>query len=90
MTILEQNFMEAVTRYCKQHSKEEIYMQRNGLNPIDWEQRRYEIARDAMCVVIQRQDTRDSAVSNNMSFEKYSAITAIYCADALIEELKKN
>lgn len=55
---------------------------------IDWEQRRYEIAKDVLCAVIQ-QSTRDAAVSNNISFEKYSAMTAIYCADALIEELKK-
>lgn len=55
---------------------------------IDWEQRRYEIAKDAMCAVIQIQSTKVAAVSNNMSFEKYSAMTAIYCADALIEELK--
>ena len=60
-----------------------------SLPQIDWEQRRYEIAKDMMSSVVQRQDTRESARLNNMSFEKYSAMTAIYCADALIEELKK-
>ena len=62
---------------------------KNYIKNIDWEQRRYEIAKDAMCAVIQKQRTRDAAASNNISFEKYSAMTAIYCADALIEELKK-
>lgn len=71
--------------FCKYH-----YIRDNhNIKEIDWEQRRYEIAKDAMCAVIQRQSTRDAAVSNNISFEKYSAMTAIYCADALIEELKK-
>lgn len=79
MTQLEQNFFEAATRWFRKPEPVDI----------DWEQRRYEIAKDAMCAVIQRQSTRDAAVANNMSFEKYSAMTAIHCADALIEELKK-
>lgn len=85
MTQLEQNFLEAATRFCRDHNVRND----NNIKEIDWEQRRYEIAKDAMCAVIQKQSTRDAAVSNNISFEKYSAMTAIYCADALIEELKK-
>lgn len=85
MTQLEQTFLEAATRFCRDH-----YIRDNhDIIEINWEQRRYEIAKDTMCAVIQRQSTRDAAVSNNISFEKYSAMTAIYCADALIEELKK-
>lgn len=85
MTQLEQTFLEAATRFCRDH-----YIRDNhDIIEINWEQRRYEIAKDTMCAVIQRQSTRDAAVSNNMSFEKYSAMTAIYCANALIEELKK-
>lgn len=85
MTQLEQTFLESATRFCKDHYTKN----NNNVKEIDWEQRRYEIAKDTMCAVIQRQSTRDAAVSNNMSFEKYSAMTAIYCANALIEELKK-
>lgn len=85
MTLLEQTFLEAATRFCRDH-----YIRDNhDIIEINWEQRRYEIAKDAMCAVIQIQSTRDAAVSNNMSFEKYSAMTAIHCADTLIEELKK-
>lgn len=85
MTQLEQTFLESATRFCKEHRIKDDH----NIKEIDWEQRRYEIAKDAMCAVIQRQSTRNAAVSNNMSFEKYSAMTAIYCAYVLIEELKK-
>ena len=85
MTQLEQNFLEAATRFCREHCIKDDH----NIKEIDWEQRRYEIAKDAMCAVIQKQSTKDAAASNNISFEKYSAMTAIYCADALIEELKK-
>lgn len=85
MTLLEQEFLESATRFCKEHRIKDDH----NIKEIDWEQRRYEIAKDAMCAVIQRQNTRDAAVSNNMSFEKYLAMTAIHCADALIKELKK-
>ena len=85
MTLLEQNFLEAATRFCKEYRIKDDH----NIKEIDGEQRRYEIAKDAMCAVIQKQSTKDAAASNNISFEKYSAMTAIYCADALIEELKK-
>ena len=76
--------MEAVTRYCKQHSKDEIYMQRNGLNPIDWEQRRYEIARDMMSAFLS--NSTESVYSGTMATH---AKLAVEFADALIDELKK-
>lgn len=74
--------MEAVTRYCKQHSKDEIYMQRNGINPIDWEQRRYEIARDTLAALISNPN------HCGKSYES-EAKHAVEFADALIDELKK-
>lgn len=51
---------------------------------IDWEQRRYEIAK-AMMAVAERHNNDPSGFSNPTSQAQY----AIECADALIEELKK-
>lgn len=68
MTTLEQNFMEAVTRYCKENTHKEI----------DWEQRRYEIARTAM----------HASIGMFMN-PTHAAAKAVEYADALIEELKK-
>lgn len=85
MTQLEQNFLEAATRFCRDHYTKD----NNNVKEIDWEQRRYEIAKGILNAVIQRPDMIESARLSNMSTEKYSAITAISFADILIEELKK-
>ena len=68
MTNLEQTFLESATRYFRQ-SKE-----------IDWEQRRYEIAKDALAALLS-----DPTIGVNTSYSK----VAVDYADALIEELKK-
>lgn len=49
---------------------------------IDWEQRRYEIARDVMCAII-------TSPSLGWDSLEYLAKSAVKTADALIEELKK-
>ncbi|KGN88013.1 hypothetical protein [Porphyromonas gulae] len=49
------------------------------LDPIDWEQRRYEIAKDAMAVFI-----------SSPSYPRAVAEDAVEYAEALIEELKKD
>ena len=63
--------------------------------PIDWEQRRYEIAKDVlitlipMCANVSR-ETKDNTIQTNVgfSFEGFSK-GAVNLADALIAELKK-
>lgn len=50
------------------------------LQEIDWEQRRYEIAKDAFIMFIRL----DPDVTTHSC-----ALDAVYAADALIEELKK-
>lgn len=67
----------------------------NANNPIDWEQRRYEIAKDVlitlipMCANVSR-ETKDNTIQTNVgfSFEGFSK-GAVNLADALIAELKK-
>ena len=78
MTQLEQNFFEAATKYCREHSTDCNYN-----NEIDWEQRRYEIAKDAMCALI----ISDSLPHVTPAL-KVEGVAVAY-ADALIKELKK-
>lgn len=56
---------------------------------IDWEQRRYEIAKEILpnAAIAVKADPKEWM--NGMSYPKASAILAINYADALIEELKK-
>ena len=49
------------------------------MKEIDWEQRRYEIAKDVLCSYVIKFDNGN----------KWMAQCAVECADALIEELKK-
>ncbi len=49
------------------------------MKEIDWEQRRYEIAKDVLCSYALKYD----------SGKKLMAQCAVECADALIEELKE-
>lgn len=63
-------------------------------NPIDWEQRRYEIAKDAMSGILSNQESAEyadfaaeySRIEN--TYPKAISKYAVACADALIEELK--
>lgn len=62
---------------------------------IDWEQRRYEIAKDMLCTIYIDDGNEQRYVDpNNAWFEfkspQSSAREALRYADALIEELKKN
>lgn len=70
MTNLEQTFLESATRYFRESQSKEI----------DWEQRRYEIAKDVLIAFITKPEIIVTA-----SYTK----VAIGYADALIEELKK-
>ena len=68
---------------CVKETPEEILAMpdiEEGSNTIDWEQRRYEIAKDIMAAIYTRPDKRGT-------FLDYNGIVA--AADGLIRELKK-
>lgn len=81
MTTLEQNFLEAATKYCREHSTDCNYNKQ-----IDWEQRRYEIAKDALVGVLAAPIV--PGMDPNLPSQKAAQWSVEY-ADALIEELKK-
>lgn len=72
LTRIEIDYMKAV---------ENINRKMKDHREIDWEQRRYEIARDAMCAII-------TAPSLYWDSLEYLAKSAVETADALINELK--
>ena len=71
MTNLEQAFLESATRYFRESQSKEI----------DWEQRRYEIAKDALAALLSNRKIGEVYAS-------YSKVAVDY-ADVLIEKLKK-
>ena len=79
MTQLEQNFFEAATKYCREHSTDWRYDKQ-----IDWEQRRYEIARDVLAAYLS-----NSCPNVYQGTPMQQAKDAVRYADALVEELKK-
>lgn len=56
---------------------------------IDWEQRRYEIAKSVLNAILQLPSPRIAASDCNMSIMTYNVKLSVRYADALIEELKK-
>lgn len=74
MTNLEQTFLESATRYFRESQSKEI----------NWEQRRYEIAKDILAAWC---SNSDRAIC--LGLPDRSSITAVKYADALIKELKK-
>ena len=74
MTNLEQTFLESATRYFRESQSKEI----------DWEQRRYEIAKVILAACYSIPDR----LLPQGTPQSYSA-EAVKVADALIEELKK-
>lgn len=79
MTNLEQTFLESATRYFRESQSKEI----------DWEQRRYEIAKDVLNAILQLPSPKIAAHDCNMSIMAYNARLSVKYADALVEELKK-
>ena len=71
MTNIEQAFLESATRYFRESQSKEI----------DWEQRRYEIAKDVLAALLSNRKIGEVYAS-------YSKVAVDY-ADVLIEELKK-
>ena len=70
MTVIEQRTMDAI---------QSINRKTKDANQIDWEQRRYEIAKEVMGVE-----------ASNEPFSEDAAKYAVACADALIKELKNS
>ena len=73
MTNLEQTFLESATRYFRESQSKEI----------DWEQRRYEIAKD---IFVHRMMLPQERLSLT---DKGDAEIAVDLADALIDALRK-
>lgn len=73
MTNLEQTFLELATRYFRESQSKEI----------DWEQRRYEIAKDVFATLFKSQQL--IALRDPIDY----AVESVKAADSLIEELKK-
>lgn len=90
MTLLEQDFLEAATRFCKEHRIKDNH----NIKEIDWEQRRYEIAKDAM-IMIMSDEKLSSQILYTCILDKDKGSlsnisqTAVMLADILIKELKK-
>jgi hypothetical protein len=61
--------------------------------PIDWEQRRYEIAKDMLCAIYMDEGNERRSTDPGIEFEYQSlegnAREAVRYANVLIEELKK-
>ena len=79
MTILEKQYMEAM-----------IAISRNMREPakIDWEKRRFEMAKECQSAIIQGLYANANSIKDNWA--ELSAQRAVECADALINVLKKN
>lgn len=75
MTQLEQNFLEAATRFCRDHYTRDNH----DVKEIDWEQRRYEIAKDVLSTLVSDPIIADCEIPSK----------TVRYADALIKELKK-
>ena len=74
MTQLEQTFLEAATRFCRDHYTRDNH----DVKEIDWEQRRYEIAKDVLSTLVSDPIIADCEIPSE----------AVRYADALIKELK--
>ena len=60
-----------------------------SLETINWEQRRYEIAKELLPNAAIAVNAEQNEWMNGMTYPKASAILAIRYADALIEELRR-
>ena len=77
MTNLEQTFLESATRYFRESKSKEI----------DWEQRRYEIAKE-MLPVLYQQSAEILKCGQSITWEE-KAVCALVLADTLIAKLKE-
>lgn len=77
ITVVEKQYMEAVIQMNRR--------MREADGKPDWEQRRYEIAKDVLCALISNPETADAI----MSTVETAPMLATDMADRLIAELKK-
>lgn len=83
MTVIEQDTMHAIQSACRKYTKEK--------KEIDWEQRRYEIAKDMFTATFFGGNNGGPRYweQQNLVDKREMAACAVRYADALIEELKK-
>ena len=74
MTNLEQTFLESATRYFREAQSKEI----------DWEQRRYDIAKNVLMAWCSNPDR-----GTGLGIQKNDSAAAVRYADALIKALKE-
>ena len=86
--------------YCDKHIERWAYIkdldsicEQLQHDPIDWEQRRYEIAKDMLCAIYMDEGNERRSTDPGIEFEYQSlegnAREAVRYANVLIEELKK-
>lgn len=83
VSVLEKQYMETVIRMGRRMNSGEI----------DWEQRRYEIAKDMMAAIMNNPDIAAGVACEPEPREDIPATLAklsLTFADALVDELKKN
>lgn len=83
ISVLEKQYMETVIRMGRRMNSGEI----------DWEQRRYEIAKDMMAAIMNNPDIAAGVACEPEPREDIPATLAklsLTFADALVDELKKN
>lgn len=74
----------ALLNLCEEHERRERKREEReaeNASPVDWEQRRYEIAREALAAMIG---------NHNLGYHPDLAKNAVKAADALVGELKRN
>ena len=81
---VEKQYVDNNCEWCTYVQSELEFIKEEPQKDIDWEQRRYEIAKDMMAVV-ERHNNETTGFKNPIQQAQY----AIECADALITELKK-
>lgn len=85
---------ECVAKLTRERRKSMNQAISDNAQHIDWEQRRYEIAKDMLCAIYMDDGNESRCANHNMDFEyqclESSAHTAVRYADALINELKKH
>lgn len=81
---VERQYVDNKRSWCTYVQSELEFIKEEPHKNIDWEQRRYEIAKDMMTAAEQHNNDT-TGFKNTMAQAQY----AIECADALIAELKK-
>ena len=81
---VERQYVDNKREWCTYVQSELEFIKEEPQKDIDWEQRRYEIAKDMMAV-LERHNNETTGFKNPILQAQY----AIECADALIAELKK-